>query len=77
MTTKLPDITFYYRIKSSEKLLKRMNTHDKKSSYRFIQNSCSDLFGCRLILTKVELEALLQKTHYFNPYESLIKVKKK
>lgn len=76
MTTKLPNITFYYQVKSSEKLLKRMNTPDKKSSYQFIQNSCSGLFGCPIILTEVKLETLLQKIHYLKQYKELINVKK-
>lgn len=55
------DIPFYYRVKTTESLLDKIDRYQRRATKYPVNNILNDIFGARLILTSEEIVALLER----------------
>jgi len=61
MRANLDDITYYYRVKTSESITDKIKRFEHNTDQYPVNNWLNDLFGCRMILEKDEIEDILEQ----------------
>lgn len=58
MDTNLEDVKYYYRVKTSESIRDKIKRFENNTDQYPVNNWMNDIFGCRIILTQSEIEAV-------------------
>lgn len=58
MQADLEDVKYFYRVKTSESILDKIRRYMDNTDQYPVNNWLNDIFGCRMILDKKEIEAI-------------------
>jgi hypothetical protein len=58
----LADVVYYYRVKTSEAILDKINRYAQRSDQYPVQNWMNDIFGCRIVLPDGMIDEVISCT---------------
>ncbi|GGE28242.1 GTP pyrophosphokinase [Streptococcus himalayensis] len=65
------DIHYYYRVKTAESILYKIDSYKKRDSHYPVNNILNDIFGARVILQSEEIQEILERLDYWKETYSL------
>lgn len=58
MKANLTDVPYFYRVKTSESIIDKIDRYSKKTDQYPVNNWLNDIFGCRMILSTKDIETI-------------------